>query len=448
MIEDQLNIVDKILDQANRAGADSADAIVLLSQSTNIGCQDGKLESSELSESNALGLRVYVGQRSAAISTSKFSNENIATLVKRAVETAGLSPEDPDAGLLDPQELMQGKAEDLDLFDHSELSVDQMFDCAAESEAALLTLPDVLKSGGSMMGVNRSWQTLGTSTGFRGSQQSSGYSISATAVAGNEEEMETDSDWRAVHHLEDLPAPKDIGVRAGKYAVQKIGAKSMKNCRVPIIFEPRMAKTLLGHFASAVNGGSVAMGMSFLKDKLNQKIFPSGISIIDDPKMRRGLSSATFDAEGASTRKLNLVDDGVLGSWLLDARSARKLGMTTTGSARRSPHGSPGPAPSNIYLGAGDMSPDELIADIDLGIYVTSLAGQGVDDITGNYSRGARGMLIEKGQITQPVKNITIAGNLLEIFAQMTPASDLEFNSDMNAPTVRIAEMMVAGNHD
>lgn len=257
--------------------------------------------------------------------------------------------------------------------------------------------------------------------------------------------MEMDWDMAQTHHLEDLRDAADIGRTAGERAAACLGGAPIQTCEAPVVFDPRVSNTLLGHFAGAINGSSVALGMSFLKDAMGKQVFADGIQVIDDPLRSRGLGSCPFDAEGAATRYLNLVEDGVLQSWLLDAASARQLGLATTGSARRSPAGNPSPSTSNLYMDAGVASPKDLIADIKHGIFVTGLIGQGVNGVTGDYSRGANGFLISDGKMTTPVKGITIAGNLRQMFLNMVAANDLEFLHATNAPTLRVDGMTIAG---
>jgi PmbA protein len=257
--------------------------------------------------------------------------------------------------------------------------------------------------------------------------------------------MERDYDHASARHAADLRGAEDIGRAAGEKTVRRLNPRSMKSQTVPVVFHPDEAAGLLGHLSGAISGVAIARGVSFLKDRLGQAIFAPGINIIDDPHRMRGLRSKPFDGEGVANQRRALIENGVLTSWLLDCASARQLGLQTTGHAARGTGGPPSPSSTNLYLEAGKLSAKELIADIKQGFYVTELMGMGVNGVTGDYSRGAAGFWIENGEIAFPVSEVTIAGNLKDMFASLTPASDLEFRHGTNAPTVRIEGMTLAG---
>ena len=286
---------------------------------------------------------------------------------------------------------------------------------------------------------------LVTSHGFRGAYLGSSHGVSMTAIAGTGTCMERDYDYSSVRHASDLDAPAKIGRTAGERAVERINPRKVSTRKVPVVFDPRVAGTLVSHLASAVNGAAVARKTSFLRDKMGDKLFASGIRIIDDPLRLRGLRSHPFDGEGVAGKKLALIDDGVLRSWILDCATARELGLATTGHASRGVSSTPSPGASNLHMEAGTLSPDALIADIKDGFYVTDLIGMGVNMVTGDYSRGASGFWIENGKRTYAVSEVTIAGHLLDIFRTLTPANDLEFRYGTNAPTVRLEGLTVAG---
>jgi PmbA protein len=356
---------------------------------------------------------------------------------------ARVVPEDPYAGLAETAEPPEPVA--LDLVDPSEPAAEQLVERAAAAEEAALAVPGITNSEGAEAGYSRSEAFLVTSAGFAGRSARTGHSVSATALAGTGTQMQRDYDYHSTVHLGDLDDPAVIGRSAGDRAIARLNPTRPATARLPVIYDPRVAGSLLGHLAGAINGGAVARGTSFLKDRLGQRIFPDTIEIHDDPRRVRGLRSRAFDGEGTPTQARDLIAAGVLTTWLLDSRSARQLGMRSTGHAARGTGGPPSPAPSNLYLGAGPLTPDELMADIRLGLYVTELIGMGVNGVTGDYSRGAAGFLIRDGALAEPVAEITIAGNLLEMFAHLTPANDLRFRRGTDSPTVRVDGMTMAG---
>jgi PmbA protein len=287
---------------------------------------------------------------------------------------------------------------------------------------------------------------LATSTGFRGGKKSTSHSLSASVVAGTGSDMQRDYTWHAARYLADVESAAAIGTRAGQRAISRLHPIKLASGPMPILFDPRVSSTLLGHLVGAITGSAIARGTSFLKDKLGQMILPAGLSIIDDPLRRRGLRSRAFDGEGLAAQRSAIIEQGVLTGWLMDVASAKQLGLAPTGHASRGTSGPPGAGTTNLHLEGGTATPAELMADIKQGILVTELIGMGVNGLTGDYSRGASGYLIENGEITRPVAEITIAGNLLDMFAHMIAGNDLEFRHASNAPTLRIDGMMVAGS--
>jgi PmbA protein len=323
--------------------------------------------------------------------------------------------------------------------------VEALIERASAAEEAALAVPGVNNSEGAEAGFGRTEIVLVTSAGFAGRRVGTSHSVSATALAGSGTGMQRDYDYHSCVHHADLDDPAQIGRSAGERAVARLDPTRPKTAKLTVVYDPRVAGGLLGHLAGAINGASVARGTSFLRDKLGKQVFATGINILDDPRRVRGLRSKVFDGEGTPTAARALVQDGVLTTWLLDSRSARQLDMTSTGHASRGTSGPPAPAATNLYLAAGDRSPAELMADIGLGLYVTELIGMGVNGVTGDYSRGAAGFMIRGGAIAEPVAEITIAGNLIEMFAHLTPASDLRFRRGTDSPTVRVEGMTMAG---
>jgi PmbA protein len=405
--------------------------------------RDGAVEESESSEGDDLGLRVLVGKRQAVVSTNDLTGD-VRALAERAVAMAKVAPEDQFTGLAD-EALLAHQFPDLDLLDPNLPTVKQLETMARAAEEAGLSVKGVTKSGGASASAGIGGMVLVTSHGFRGAYLGSRHGVSMTAIAGDGTGMERDYDYSSALHASDLESPEKIGLTAGARAIERLNPRKITTRKVPVVFDPRVANTLVGHLASAANGASVARKTSFLKDKMGVQLFASGIRIIDDPLRKRGVRSHPFDGEGVAGKKLALVDDGVLRSWILDSSTARELGLVTTGHAQRGVSSSPSPGASNLHLEAGKVSPEDLIADIKDGFYVTDLIGSGVNGVTGDYSRGASGFWIENGKRTYPVSEVTIAGHLFEIFRTLTPANDLEFRYGVNAPTVRLEGLTVAG---
>jgi PmbA protein len=435
---------ERLVKAALAAGADAADAAALRSMSLSIEVRDGAVEESERAEGDDLGLRVLVGRRQAVVSTNDLSADGTSRLAERAVAMAKAAPEDKFAGLADTN-LLAHDFPDLDLIDPDLPSVAVLEQQARAAEAAGLAVKGVAKSGGASASAGIGGMVLVTSTGFNSAYLGSRHGVSMTAIAGSGTGMERDYDYTSALHASDLDSPEKIGRSAGERAVKRLNPRKVTTRKVPVVFDPRVAGTLVGHLASAANGASVARKTSFLRDKMGEKIFADGIRIIDDPLRKRGLRSQPFDGEGVGGRKLALIDDGVLRNWLLDCATARELNLVTNGRAQRSTSSVPSPGASNLHMERGKLSPEELIAAIKDGFYITDLIGMGVNMVTGDYSRGASGFWIENGERTYPVSEVTIAGHLIDIFRNITPANDLKFRYATNAPTLRLEGLTVAG---
>ncbi len=438
-----LELLHDLVSRARKAGADAADAVLIAGTSLGVQRRLGKTEHIERSEGQDLGLRVFLGHQAAIVSSSTIDPASFPLLVERAVAMARVVPDDPFAGLAETAEPPRDLPLDLD--DPSEPDVAALQARAAAAEDAALAVQGVTNSEGAGAGFGRTAAVLVTSAGFAGQVTRTSYSVSATALAGSGTDMQRDYDYHTTVRLSDLDDPVAIGHRAGERAVARLNPSRPATARLPIVYDPRVAGSLLGHLAGAINGASIARGTSFLKDKLGQRIFAPGIVVHDDPLRVRGLRSRTFDGEGTPTSARRLIDDGVLTTWLLDSRSARQLGLQSTGHAARGTGGPPSPSTSNLHLAAGPLSPAELMADIKLGLYITEMIGMGVNGVTGDYSRGAAGFMIRDGLLAEPVAEITIAGNLTEMFAHLTPANDLVFRRGTDSPTVRVEGMTLAG---
>jgi PmbA protein len=436
---------ERLVKAARAAGADAADAVALRTMSLGVEVRDGRTEESERAEGDDLGLRVLVGHRQAMVSTNDVTADGATALAERAVAMARAAPEDRFAGLADTG-LLARDFLDLDLTDPDLPTVAELETQARAAEQAALAVKEVSKSGGASASAGIGGMVLVTSHGFRGAYVGSNHGLSVTAIAGDGTGMERDYDYSSTRHAADLERPEKIGRSAGERAVARLNPRKVSTRKVPVVFDSRAAGSLVSHLASAVNGSSVARKTSFLRDKMGAKLFAEGVHIIDDPLRKRGLRSHPFDGEGVACKRLALVENGVLRSWLLDSATARELGLVTTGNAQRGGASATAPGPSNLHMAPGRLSPAELIADIADGFYVTDLIGVGANMVTGDYSRGASGFWIENGKRTYPVSEVTIAGHLFEMFRTLTPANDLEFRYSTNAPTLRVEDLTVAGH--
>ncbi|WP_439534145.1 TldD/PmbA family protein [Polymorphobacter sp.] len=444
-IPQALDRLDTILAAARTAGADTADALYAGDASTSIAVRLGQLEDVGRSEGEELGLRVFIGNRSASVTSSDLSPAALREAADRAVAMARLAPEDPHAGLAPEALLLKGQPPELDINDPTDLPSERLKALALAAEDAARAVHGVTNSEGGGAAQGRANTALMTSTGFAAGRASSSYSLSASVIAGEGAGMQRDYAWHSARFFADLEDATAIGTRAGTRATRRLAPIKLDTGQYPIVFDPRVSASLIGHFIGAITGSSITRGTSFLKDSMGQQVFAPGIQIIDDPLRPRGLRSRSFDGEGLPTRRLALIEDGILTTWLLDAASAHQLGLAPTGHASRGTSGPPGASASNLHIAPGPLSPDALIADIKRGLLVTELIGMGVNGLTGDYSRGAAGFLIEEGQITRPVAEITIAGNLKDMFLALTPANDLAFRHASNAPTLRVEGMTIAG---
>ena len=437
-----LSRATQLIDLARATGADAADAVVVRSHSRGVSVRLGKVESVEASESDDFSLRVFVGKRVASVSANP--GFDIKTLAERAVAMAKVSPEDPFACLADEQDLARNY-QDLDLYDPTDVSTDALTDTALAMEEAALAVSGVQNSGGSGATSGMGGIVLATSHGFQGSYVGSRFSRSVSVIAGEGTGMERDYDFDSRLYYADLDNAVDIGRRAGERAVKRLAPRQVPTAKgVTIVLDPRVARGFVGHIAGAINGASVARKTSFLRDKMGKQILKSGLSVTDDPLIVRGSSSRPFDGEGVAGERLVMVDDGVLNHWFLSTSTARELGLKTNGRGVRG--GSlVSPSSTNLALEPGDISREDLIKSVGTGFYVTELIGQGVNMITGEYSRGATGFWIENGEVAFPVSEVTIASNLIDMFMRVTPASDIDRKFGVACPTIAIENMTLAG---
>ncbi len=429
----QLDLLTELLDRARAAGADTAEAAVSGSTSLSISRRLGHTEHLERSERRGLELTVFVGKRSASVSSTELAASGFPALAERAVAMAKVVPEDPYGGLA--EEARGVDAAPLELADSIEPTVEALTVRAAAAEDAARAVPGITNSEGGEAGFGRYEFLLATTAGFSGGYARTSHSVSATALAGEGTGMQRDYDYHSATFLADLDDPVAIGRSAAHRAIARLNPSRPATAKLPVVLDPRVAGSLIGHFAGAISGAAVARGTSFLKDSRGKQVFAAGIQICDEPRRLRGARSRPFDGEGIPTANSLLVEDGVLMTWLLDSRAARQLGLK--------PKGTPGL--TNAYLTAGKLSPAELMADITEGLYVTELMGMGVNGLTGDYSRGAAGFMIRNGVLAEPVAEITIAGNLKDMFLNLVPANDLRFRRAVDSPTVRIDGMTMAG---
>lgn len=439
------DLLEDVVSAALKAGADAAEAVVSERRSLSVSVRLGDLEEVEREESRDLGLRVFIGQKQATVSASDISAATRARLVERAVAMARLAPEDRYTGLAPKELLAKGPFPDLQLYDPTERGPEALEAAALAAEDAARAMPGVTNSeGGSSTWSTGRWSFL-TSDGFRGEHQGSVFSLSAGVIASDENGMERGGEGRTTRWFADLPDAQSIGKVAGERAVKRLGARKLESRTAPVIFENRIAGTLLSAFVGAISGPSVARGVSFLKDKLGQRVFAEGFHVVDDPFRLRGLGSAPFDDEGVRVEKRRLVDDGVVTTWLLNSSAARQLGLTSTGHATRGLAGPPGVAPHNMHVEPGEKDLAGLMGDAGNGLLITSMFGPSLNSNTGDWSAGVSGFWFEGGEVAYPVAEITVAGNLIDIYGRLVPGSDLELRGATNAPSLMVDGLAIAG---
>lgn len=443
-ILDQTDLTDRaarLVEAAKRAGADAADAVCVRGISLSVEVRLGKIEETGRAEGDDFTLRAFVGKRSASVSANVVSDP--AELAERAVAMARVAPEDPFAGLADQDRLARAFP-DLDVLDATIPSAAEMTEMALKTEDAARAVEGVTNSGGASAGWSLGGLVLATSHGFTGSYLTSRFSLAASAIAGTGTGMERDYESEVKVHRSDLSDPAEIGRKAGERAVRRLNPKTLPTGCGTVVYDPRVATSLVGSLAGATNGASIARKTSFLRDKMGEQIFARGIRITDDPLRPRGLASRPFDGEGVAPEAFDLIADGVLRHWFLDSATARELGLATNGHAARG-GGNPSPGSTNLTLLPGAQSPEEMIAAIGEGLYVTEMIGHGANLVTGDYSRGAAGFAIRGGKLAEPVSEITVAGNLRDMFLNLTPANDLVYRFAVNAPTIAVEGMTIAG---
>ncbi len=438
-----LSRASQLIDLAKKAGADAADAVVVRSRAQSVSVRLGKVEGTESSESDDFSLRVFIGKRVASVSANP--GFDLQALAERAVAMAKVSPEDPFACLADENRLARTYP-DLQLLDTTEVGADQLREAALAAEAAALAVKGITNSSGAGASAGMGGLVLATSHGFEGSYMASRFGNSVSVIAGEGTGMERDYDFDSRLYYSELDDPAEIGRRAGERAIKRVNPRQVPTGKgITVIFDPRIARGFVGHIAGAINGASVARKTSFLRDKMGQQVLKAGLSISDDPLIVRGPSSRPFDGEGVSGERLVMIEDGVLKHWFLSTSTANEIGGFETNGRGVRGGTSVTPASTNLALEPGDISPEKLIRSVGNGFYVTELIGQGVNMITGEYSRGATGFWIENGELTFAVSEVTIASNLKDMFMRLTLANDIDRKFGVAAPTFAIEGMTLAG---
>lgn len=439
-------LTHRLLDEARKAGAEAADVLAVDGTSVAIDLREGKLEQAERSEAIEIGLRVLIGGRQACVSASDVSDATLARLAERAVAMAREAPEDPYAGLADPGQIARDiDVAALDLFDASpEPDPALLEENARRAEAAALSAGDVKQvEASAAYGMRR--MHLAASNGFSGGYARSSHSVSAVAFVGTGTGMERDYAGESRIYQADMPDAAEIGALAADRALSRLGAVKPKTGTYPVIYDERVAASLIGHLLGAINGAAIARGASWMLDALGQQVLPAGLSVIEDPRRPRIGGSRPFDGEGLPTARRAIVEDGVLTGWTLDLATGRQLGMASTANASRGTTAPPSPSVSNIDLTAGTASRADLIRDMGTGLLITSMIGSTINPTTGDYSRGASGFWVEGGEIRHPVHECTIAGNLREMLMRIVPANDARPHLSMRVPSLLVDGLTLAG---
>ena len=446
---DDKDVMNILIDTALSSGASAADCVLSRSRGVSLTRRLGKDETIERYEDFDTGLRVFVGNKIASVSTNENSETAIKDVARRAVDMAKIAPQD-DFSLIASQEILEefpiNEALSVDSYDKVEPNIDIIRDRAKEVEDTALSVKGITNSDGADASWGEGETLLMTSNGFFGCSKKSNHSVSVVVIAEKNGKMERDYDYSSKVFGEDLKTSKQIGLEAANKTLARMGATKPVTGKYPVIFDPRVSRSIAGHFASAINGSAIARKTSFLKDMLNKQVANTSINIVDDPFLERGLGSRLFDAEGLGSRKYTLIKDGVLQQWLLDLSSAKQLNLKPFGNAKRGISGPPSPGTSNFMILPGKITPENLIKGISNGFYVTDMIGSSVSMITGDYSRGASGFWIKNGELSIPITEATIAGNFKEMFMTLQPANDLDFSHSMNSPTLLIEGMTIAGN--
>lgn len=434
-----------LIDYARRAGADASEASLAAREAISAEVRMGELEGMEREEGRSVALRAFIGKRQAAASSTDLSSKGLQALAERVVAMAKAAPEDKFCGLLEERYLAKGPAPDLEQTDTARPTPEQLLDLAKRCEAASLAIPGVANSGGGGASFERATFVHATSTGFEGAESATSYSLGTQPVAERDGEMERDYEWRTKRFLADLPGPEEIGRIAGERTARRLGARKVASAKAPVIFENRLAGRIISPFFSAISGASVARGVSFLKDKLGQRVFAEGFRIHENPFVKRGAGSRWFDGEGGAVGPTDLVDDGVLTMWLLNASAARQLGLEPNGHATTGHGGPPGIGTSNLFVKPGAEDLPSLMKNAGKGLFVTDMFSPSLNMNTGDWSVGVAGYWFENGAVVHPVSEVTVAGNLLDVFARLRCGSDVDTRGSLEIASLIVDDLAIGG---
>jgi PmbA protein len=434
-----------LIDYARKAGADAAEASLAARESVSAEVRLGQLEGMEREEGRSVALRAFIGKQQAAASSTDLSQSGLQALAERTVVMARAAPEDPYCGLVEERFLARGPAPELEQSDPARPSPEQLLDLAKACEAVSLEVPGVANSGGGGASSEVSTFVYATSHGFEGWETATSYSLGTQPIAERGDDMERDYEWRTKRFFADLPSPEQIGRIAGERTARRLGARKIPSQKAAAIFENRLAGRILSPLFGGISGSAVARGVSFLKDKLGHRVFAEGFEVREDPFVRRGMGSRWFDGEGAAVGAATLVQDGVLTTWLLNASAARQLGLEPNGHASAGHGGPPGIGTSNLFVKPGTESLSDLMRNAGKGLFVTDMFSPSLNMNTGDWSVGVAGYWFENGQIVHPVSEVTVAGNLLDIFARLRCGSDLDTRGALETPSLIVDDLAIGG---
>jgi PmbA protein len=442
---DSQSALAALLDYAKKAGADAAEASLALRESVSAEVRMGQLEGMEREEARSVALRAFMGQQQAAASSTDFSDAALKALAERTVAMARAAPEDKYCGLLAPEYRARGPLPDLAQADAARPSPKDLLGLALACEAASLAVPGIANSGGAGASSEASSFAYATSDGFAVAESGTSYSLGTQPVAERGEDMERDYEWRTRRFFADLPAAETIGRRAGERAIAKLGARKIASQKATVIFENRIAGSILGPFLSAISGPSIARGVSFLKDKLGQRVFAESFRLHENPLAPKSLGARSFDGEGGAVAAMDLVADGVITTWLLNAACARQLGLTPNGHASSGHGGPPGVSTSNLFVRPGELGLEAMMREAGKGLLVTEMFSPSLNVNTGDWSVGVAGQWFEGGAIVHAVSEVTVAGNLLDIYARLRCGADLDTRGSLQAPSLIVDDLVIGG---
>jgi PmbA protein len=434
-----------LVDYARQAGADASEASLASRESISAEVRMGELEGMEREEGRSVALRAFIGKRQASASSTDLSTKGLKSLAERVVAMAKAAPEDKFCGLLDERYLASGGEPDLEQSDTARPSPEQLLELAKRCEAASLAIPGVANSSGGGASFDNAHFVHVTSTGFQGAESATSYSLGTQPVAEKDDEMERDYEWRTKRFFADLPSPEEIGRIAGERTARRLGARKVVSQKAPVIFENRLAGRIISPVFSAISGTSIARGVSFLKDKLGERVFAEGFRIHEDPFVKRGSGSRWFDGEGGAVKPMTLIEDGILTTWLLNSSAARQLGLEPNGHASAGHGGPPGIGTANLFVKPGEESLEQMMKNAGKGLFITDMFSPSLNMNTADWSVGVAGYWFEGGEIAHPVSEITVAGNLLDIFARLRCGSDIDNRGSLEIASLIVDDLAIGG---